>query len=91
MKFTAPKIISPRFRRLPLQSVNKSETEGLCDSPTGNFRPFHTPGKDSSSQVNAADLTRRNGAQVSALKFLKIYSSHHVYLILIVCNRRHLG
>ena len=64
-KFTAPKIISPRFRRLPLQSVNKSETEGLCDSPTGNFRPFHTPAKESCSQVKTGDLTRRDGTQVS--------------------------
>ena len=65
-KFTAPKIISPRFRRLPLQSVNKSETEGLCDSPTGNFRPFHTPAKESCSQVKTGDLTRRDGTQVSS-------------------------
>ncbi|CAB4010350.1 rho GTPase-activating 19 [Paramuricea clavata] len=65
--FNAPKIVSPRFRRLPLQAVNKSETESLCDSPTGNFRPFHTPGKECSSQAaKTGDLSRRNAAQTPA-------------------------
>jgi hypothetical protein len=62
--FSAPKILSPRFRRLPLQSVNLSETESLCDSPTGNFRPFHTPNKDGCSEANSGDMSRRVGAEV---------------------------
>lgn len=77
-KFTAPKIISPRFRRLPLQSVNKCETEGLCDSPTGNFRPFHTPAKESCSQVKTGDLTRRDVTQVSGFEDFFITSMRYI-------------
>lgn len=55
--FTAPKILSPRFRsfsRLPLQAVNssRSETDSLCDSPTGHFRSFRIPDGECQSQSN---------------------------------------
>ncbi|XP_028391263.1 rho GTPase-activating protein 19-like isoform X2 [Dendronephthya gigantea] len=60
--FTAPKRLSPRLRN-PLQSVNRTETESLCDSPTGNFRPFITPGKESCFQRKTGDLSRRDLAQ----------------------------
>ncbi|XP_046850221.1 rho GTPase-activating protein 19-like isoform X2 [Xenia sp. Carnegie-2017] len=57
---SVPKILSPRHRRVPLQSANRMDTQGLCESPAGHYRPLNTPIKQSFLENGWKSLSKKD-------------------------------